>query len=257
MDRTPRRGRSAARIFRVSLVVLFAAALFFLRGGGAPQLQSAESRGGCALDSRLVPGGEFMMGTTEEMANYIGRLCSRYMGFCNEEWFRVEIPRRPVHLKPFCIDEYEAPGGKPSQLPLTKHTWNQAAAWCRSRGLRLCTEEEWEKACAGAEGLNWGFGEKYKLGACNIAEEKVARTGAFGDCITPYGIHDMNGNVAEWVADEVDVETAVDRVRKMRVIKGGSSNDLPFFTRCSSREFFPGEHTSDYIGFRCCSDINR
>lgn len=257
MEQMPGRRRLAARVFRISLLFLFLASVLFWRGGGfLPQLQSAERPRGCPTNSRLIPGGEFLIGTTEKMALYIGKLCSRYMGFCQEEWFTVEIPRRAVYLTPFCVDTYEAPN-KLLAPPITGYTWREAQAWCRARNLRLCTEEEWEKACAGAEGLHWGFGEKYRLGACNIAAEKAARAGAFAECVSAHGAHDMNGNVAEWVADEVDIATDVGKTRKMYVVKGGSSDDLPFFTRCSSREFYSGDYRSDHIGFRCCSDITR
>jgi serine/threonine protein kinase len=53
----------------------------------------------------------------------------------------------------FCIDVYEYPGGK--TIPRTGVAWKEAAQLCASRGQRLCTDAEWERACRGKSSASY------------------------------------------------------------------------------------------------------
>ena len=81
-------------------------------------------------------------------------------------------------------------------------TWKDAEAYCKSKGKRLPTEEEWEKAARGPNGFGYPWGNEWAEGRANTYEAglgKPADIGQFDD-VSPYGVHDMLGNVQEWTA---------------------------------------------------------
>jgi formylglycine-generating enzyme required for sulfatase activity len=128
-------------------------------------------------------------------------------------------------------------------------------------GKRLCTFQEWEKACRGPEGHNWPYGSKYKSGMCNtgrITEKhtsedqsrNLAPSGKYKKCKSGYGVYDMSGNAEEWV--EVDFQGY------QGIPVGGAHYSASLFTDCRSEYSFSptyrynpaqGSHT---FGFRCC-----
>jgi sulfatase modifying factor 1 len=93
-------------------------------------------------------------------------------------------------------------------------TRTEAAAFCTSRGGRLPTEGEWIVAAASAVNpprrYPWGdTGAVCRRGAwglssgpCALAGDGPDTVGAHPDGDSPLGIHDLAGNVAEWVAPD-------------------------------------------------------
>jgi len=120
--------------------------------------------------------------------------------------------------KRFCVDREEYTDGKTKNdvgedLPVVRKSWIEAKAICESRGARLCKEAEWELACEGPDISPYPYGWKRDSSICNFdrtdlggAEEKLtdhrAPLNAFPQCLSPYGVHDMVGNVDEWTERE-------------------------------------------------------
>src|SRR5690606_26968486 len=44
-----------------------------------------------------------------------------------------------------------------------------AEAACKHAGKRLCTEEEWTRACRGEADTLFPYGDEYEEGVCNVA----------------------------------------------------------------------------------------
>lgn len=108
--------------------------------------------------------------------------------------------------------------GHPISLntPVTQVDWWDAYAYAKWKGQRLPTEEEWEKAARGTQGLSFPWGDKFESAAANLGDDYDA-AGKGGDKdgynlwapvdrktqdVSPYGISDMAGNVSEWTASE-------------------------------------------------------
>lgn len=157
---------------------------------------------------------------------------------------------------------------------------NQAEAACKNAKKRLCTGEEWERACRGRTPTTFPYGDERKSGYCNDsgrvplaslypelgdavygsakamndprlnqAKDTVAPTGSYAKCKNAYGVFDMVGNLHEWVAD-----MSADGVRG--TFRGGYYQDTHRNgDGCKYRTVAhePGYH--DYsTGFRCCAD---
>jgi formylglycine-generating enzyme required for sulfatase activity len=186
------------------------------------------------------------------------------------------------HIPPKWSDTYAAAkagatfNGQPISLntPVTQVDWWDAYAFAKWNGTRLPTEEEWEKSARGEKGLLFPWGEKPDRDKANLGDDYDAngRNGGKTDgynlfapadraCkdVSPYGIHDMAGNVSEWTASEFkgDQWSAHPDFPDLRVpvVRGGhfalkSSDDLlttRFFTESASE-------TTLARGFRVASD---
>ncbi|MBS1150059.1 MAG: hypothetical protein H6Q89_1757 [Myxococcaceae bacterium] len=156
----------------------------------------------------------------------------------------------------------------------------QAAAACAQAGKRLCTAPEFALACRGPDAGNfYPYGGTTKVpGACNEGKGSsvprfygsnpatwtyaafndprlnqwdggLAPTGAFTQCVSPFGVHDCVGNLHEWGADAPDVNG---RGR----FRGGFYGDAEINGQgCKYLTSAHGVTYHDYsTGFRCCAD---
>jgi len=170
--------------------------------------------------------------------------------------------------KKFCIDKYEYPNVA-GERPVVMKTWVEAKATCESAGKRLCGETEWTLACEGQERLPYPYGLARDADACNIdkphpePDEKLIADPRTRDaeverldqrdpsgfrqaCVSSYGVHDMTGNVDEWVVNESGHPYKSG-------LKGGYWG--PVRTRCRPVTTAHNETFVFYqIGFRCCAD---
>jgi formylglycine-generating enzyme required for sulfatase activity len=131
-------------------------------------------------------------------------------------------------------------------------------AWVEGcTGYRLPTEAEWEYAARAGTTTSWSFGEDpADLGAHAWywlnASDRVNVVG--GRKANPWGLHDLHGNVWEWVWDAYDSyksHRVVNNQGTRRALRGGSFNVMPGFLRSAERNWGTPKFQARDLGFRC------
>jgi formylglycine-generating enzyme required for sulfatase activity len=212
---------------------------------------------GVTLKLKLIPAGEFMMGSPEN----------------ETERSKDEGPQHRVKIsKPFFMGVYlvtqvqyqSVMDNKPSHfkgddnLPVEQVSWYDAVEFCKrlsartGQMVRLPTEAEWEYACRAGTTTPFNTGETistdqanynghftYGSGSKGESPQTTLAVGSFAS--NSFGLYDMHGNVWEWcqdwygsyaAGDAVDPQGPATGPSCLRVLRGGSWADYP--RRCRS-----------------------
>ena len=154
-----------------------------------------------------------------------------------------------IILEEYCIDRYEYPNKK-GETPAIKVTWFEAKVHCEKLEKRLCTGEEWEKACAGKNWFKYSYGDTFQPSKCGQGgkpKKEVDKSGSHSGCISDYGVYDMIGGVWEWTFDPP---------YKTYIKRGGYINAGAEEANCFIRKSQPPKSAGIHDGFRCCTDIS-
>jgi hypothetical protein len=208
-------------------------------------------------------------------------------------------PDGMAHIDDFCVDRYEAmlaevlpddtlapwsPYANPGSadilalsvagvVPQGFITQIQATQACARAGKRLCSDAEWLRACQGASGTTYPYGDAREPGVCNDARachpviqyfetdaswvwselahpcisqlpEGLAPTGGQVGCVSEEGVFDLMGNLHEWTANPAGtfrggfyVDTAINGDG---CLYATTAHDVA--------------HWDYSTGFRCCAD---
>ncbi|MGH8534603.1 MAG: formylglycine-generating enzyme family protein [Gammaproteobacteria bacterium] len=159
-----------------------------------------------------------------------------------------------------------------ARQPVVGVFWEDAQRFAQWTGARLPTEAEWEYAARAGTTTRYWWGDEVGKNNANCAGcgsqwdgKQTAPVGSFQP--NAFGLHDMLGNVWEWVQDcwhenykgaPLDGSAwgeKQDGDCARRVIRGGSWHDLPRSVRSARRaKHAPGDRYGD-IGFRLAHDI--
>jgi formylglycine-generating enzyme required for sulfatase activity len=158
-----------------------------------------------------IPAGEFMMGS-----NF-------------SEGEQDERPAHAVYLDEYHISKYEVTfaqydkyceetgkakpddnGWGRGNRPVINVTWDDARIFCdwlsrkTSKKIHLPSEAQWEKAARGTDQRRypWGNSPPDCSKANYDCDNQTHPVGSHPAGVSPYGIHDMAGNVSEWCLDE-------------------------------------------------------
>ena len=172
------------------------------------------------------------------------------------------------------------------ELPVEQVSWEDAVEFCRrlsreeGRRYRLPTEVEWEYACRADARSAFSFGETISTTQANYDGNYAYRDGhkgvyreatvpVAGFPASPWGLHDMHGNVWEWCANDNEnapqnevaaaprngqgfvLEVSADPAQvEGRVLRGGSWRNRPRYCRCANRVIDTEGSKLSNIGFR-------
>jgi hypothetical protein len=239
-------------------------------------LVSKESATPASLDEPSKQCPADMIEVEGDYCPYVEQRCLRWIDYYEKpplmcaEFAPTSRCFMPTQHEHFCIDRYEWPNQK-GALPAFSLNWFEARNSCLSIGKRLCLDNEWTLACEGEERLPYPYGYLRNDDACNIdkpyrtpnAEKYIALEtreaelekldqrepcGSRESCVSPYGVHDMAGNVDEWVVNETGRHEP-----HISGLKGGYWG--PVRTRCRPMTIIHDEWFHYYqVGFRCCAD---
>ena len=225
----------------------------------------------------VIPAGRFWMGCVSE-----------------KDCYDEEMPVHMVMIGSFALSKYEvtfeeydrftaATGRKRARdggwgrgrRPVAAVAWNEAVAYTEwlsaETGLRyrLPTEAEWEYAARAGSLTAYSWGNEVGRGRANCDgcgsqwdNEKTAPVGSFR--ANAWGLHDMHGNVSEWVQDcwhdnyrgaPADGSAWESGDPELRVFRGGSLSLVPTHLRVSYRSWFTTGLRNHFIGFRVARTI--
>jgi serine/threonine-protein kinase len=222
---------------------------------------------GCEL--LLVPGGSFQMGPNRREVHldsfYMDRMPvtnRQFRTFLEVTGYRPEDPGTSRFLAHWT--HRAIPPGL-EHHPVVFVSWFDACAYATWAGKRLPTEAEWEKAARGTDGRRypWGKADPTPSHAHFGGKHRgTAPVGSWPDGGSPYGIHDLAGNVWEWCEDVDDPAFYGDgpshnpkstrrHAKSLFVMRGGSWMYGSQSLRTYARTSFEPHYRFAGGGFRC------
>jgi formylglycine-generating enzyme required for sulfatase activity len=218
----------------------------------------------------VIPAGNFMMGSQQTGSG-------------------AASPQHQVTIHiPFAVGKFEVTqnewrsvmGSNPSSNyenllhPVERVNWSDAQNFIEKlsdktgKTYRLLSEAEWEYAARARTKTRYSWGNSLGLNNANYGNRggKSSYTsfpvGNFG--ANAFGLHDMHGNVSEWVGDcwnknyhgaPTDGSIWTDGNCSRRITRGGSWDSASLYMQSSVRLWHPMDTRNKDIGFRVARDL--
>jgi len=257
---------------QTKIVQIFDAAKQLKKPGSAQFPEEFTNSTGMSF--RLIPAGEFMMGSPE----------SELEGDSDEPQHEVTL------TKSFYMATYEVTQKqglkavrlnpskfKGMQNPVEQVSWFDAVAFCnrlsalpreKAAGLvyRLPTEAEWEYACRGGAETAYSFGgnsNNHSFFAWHDGNSGGTTHAAGQGRPNSFGLYDMHGNVWEWCADWYDdtypegplIDPVGPDIGLLRVFRGGCWTSSAKACRSASRSAGVPSFRNVDVGFRVALNL--
>jgi formylglycine-generating enzyme required for sulfatase activity len=248
-------------------LVMLSCFLAFGPGLGLAAVQADEKTNSIGMKFVLIPAGSFTMGADKHFEN------------ANDD----ETPTHRVTIsQPFYLGKYEVTqeqwvavmGENPSNFkgrnnPVEQVSWDDAQAFIsklnqkeKTDKYRLPTEAEWEYAARAGTNTTYSFGDDAgQFGQYGWYDGNSGETTHPVGQLQPnaWGLHDMYGNVWEWVqdwygehyyADSPSSDPPGPASGSSRVFRGGSWGSPAKRSRSAYRYDYTPDYRVSYLGLR-------
>jgi len=249
-----------------------------------------ESRTG--MNFRFVEGGCFEMGSDKDLKEHrvdemLHRVCVSDFWLADKEvtnaqYRKYKLSHNPSPLEGIRIDQDDHPAVRVNWIDADAFANWLTRKYGETVSFRLPTEAEWEFACKKGwdqslsnEALElcdltsladqsldqYSKAKRWKKAKCSDGFALSAPSGTYP--ADEMGLHDILGNVWEWVEDSyvreyslADTDDPLQRVGKNKVLRGGSWKSSPGELRCARRRNLDPDKNAEDLGFRLVRTVN-
>jgi iron(II)-dependent oxidoreductase len=249
-----------AELAQPSPMVAISAGLFWL---GSKQVNDEPSGSRKPFDDTELPQRRVWLDSYDIDRDEVS--LGEYLAFLQQQ--KLHPPDDLQKLISHVITVHAIPDQTLSRWPALYVTWQEAKDLCLAKQTRLPTEAEWEKAARGSDGKLFPWGDTAPnptlamFGQYHVHEIPIlAAVDSHEAGKSPYGLHHMAGNAAEWVEDWFGSDYYASMPERnplgptsgrYKAVRGGSWKSHPVMLRTATRGGSAPDQKTSTIGFRC------